>query len=210
MDDVRAASGVIDPVSRGPEVPEEERLRAEIYGVLARLLAAPPEAALLKALARMSGDDSGLGAAFRDLARAAAGATAETVEHEYHDLFIGVDRGELLPYASFYLTGFLHEKPLAELRGELIALGVERAVEVKEPEDHIAALCEVMAGLITGAFGVPAPIETQQRFFDAFLKPWAGRFFHDLEVAQAAHLYAPVGRIGRLFFDVEQTAFAIA
>ncbi len=210
MDGARALNGAIDPGSQTPEVPEEEQLRAEVYGVLARLLAAPPDAALLGALAGMSGDNSELGAAFRDLARAAATATAEMTAREYHDLFIGVGRGELLPYASYYLTGFLHERPLAELRGALAALGIARAADVKEPEDHLAALCEVMTGLITGAFGAPAPLERQHEFFDAFIAPWAGRFFHDLEEAQSARFYAVIGRIGRLFLGVEHTAFEIA
>jgi TorA maturation chaperone TorD len=210
MDGARALNGAVDPITQEPGIPEEEQLRADIYGVLARLLAGPPDTALLGALAGMSGDGSELGAAFRDLARTAAGATAETTAREYHDLFIGVGRGELLPYASYYLTGFLHERPLADLRSALAALGVERTADVKEPEDHLAALCEVMAGLITGAFGAPAPLERQREFFDAFIAPWAGRFFHDLEETQSARFYAVVGRIGRLFLGVENTAFAIA
>jgi TorA maturation chaperone TorD len=189
---------------------EEERARAELYALLAQLLAKPPDAALLAALAQIGGDDSELGLAFRDLAQAAATTGSEAAAREYHDLFIGVGRGELLPYASYYLTGFLHERPLAELRGALAALGVARAAGVPEPEDHIAALCEVMAGLIGGAFGPPAPLPRQQEFFATFIAPWAGRFFRDLEGAGTARLYAAVGRIGHLFLAVEETAFGIA
>ncbi len=211
MDGARAASGAVSPSSGIPvSIPEEERLRADVYGMLARALAAPPDAALLAALAMLSGDDSEIGGAFRALARAATATTAEAVAREYHDLFIGLGRGELLPYASYYLTGFLHEKPLADLRGALAKLGIERAGGIKEPEDHIASLCDVMAGLIAGGFGAPAPLAVQQEFFAAFLAPWAERFFHDLETAQAALLYAAIGRIGRLFLGVEHTAFAIA
>ncbi|SRR5579875_202738 len=211
MDGFRAISGAISPSGESPaEIPEEEWLRAEAYGMLARALAAPPGGVLLQAFARLTGDESELGTAFHDLARAAAATSVATVAREYHDLFIGLGRGELLPYASYYLTGFLHERPLADLRGALARLGVERAADVKEPEDHIAALCEVMAGLITGSFGAPATLTQQREFFDAFLAPWAGRFFRDLENARSARLYAPIGRIGRLFIGVEQTAFAIA
>jgi TorA maturation chaperone TorD len=208
MDDGRAVSGTLDPGLGS--VPEEEGSRAEIWGLLAQLLAAPPHAALIGVLAQLSDDDSEFGRAFRALAAAAAATNAETVGREYHDLFIGVGRGELLPYLSFYLTGFLHERPLADLRGALAALGIARAAEIGEPEDHIAALCEVMAGLIAGAFGPPASLAAQRRFFDAFLAPWAGRFFRDLEEAKSARLYAAVGRIGRLFLGIEETAFAIA
>lgn len=211
MGGVRAVSGAVSPSSEIPvSIPEEERLRAEVYGMLARTLAAPPDAARLAALAALSGNDSEFGGALSDLAHAAAATTVDAVVREYHDLFIGLGRGELLPYASYYLTGFLHEKPLADLRGALAKLGIERADRMKEPEDHVAALCEAMAGLITGRFGTPATLAVQHEFFEAFLAPWASRFFHDLETAEAARLYAAIGRIGRLFLGVEQTAFAIA
>lgn len=211
MDGARAISGTTSPSSEFPvQIPEEEQMRAEFYGMLARILVAPPDAALLDALARLSGDDSELGAAVRNLAHRAGATTTGAVAREYHDLFIGLGRGELLPYASYYLTGFLHEKPLADLRGVLAKLGIERAAAVKEPEDHIAALCEVMAGLIAGTFGAPVSVAQQREFFDGFVAPWAPRFFHDLEASQSAALYADVGRVGRLFIHIEQTAFAIA
>lgn len=207
MDGARPLSATME-TGRGPD--PEEQSRADIYRLLAALLVAPPDHTMLAGLSELSGDGSELGLAFRALARAAAAATESGVAREYHDLFIGIGRGELLPYLSFYRTGFLHERPLAELRGALAGLGVARTAEVKEPEDHIAALCEVMAGLIAGAFGPPADLGRQRQFFDAFLAPWAERFFRDLEEAKSARLYAAVGRIGRLFTGVEETAFAIA
>ena len=207
MDGARSLSATIDTPR---EADPEERSRAEIYRLLAALLAAPPDAEMLAALAQMTGDESELGRAFGDLAQAAAAATPQRIAREYHDLFIGLGRGELLPYASYYLTGFLHERPLAKLRGELALLGVARSAEVKEPEDHIALLCEVMAGLIAGGPGEPAPLARQREFADDFIAPWAGRFFSDLEAASAARFYAPVGRIGRLFLGIENAAFALA
>jgi TorA maturation chaperone TorD len=208
MDGAHGASATTDDADRG--LSPEEETRVELYRLLAALLAAPPDAPMLAALARISGDDSELGRAIGELVRAAAAATPASAGREYHDLFIGVGRGELLPYASYYLTGFLHERPLADLRGALATLGIARAPDVSEPEDHIAALCEVMAGLIAGAFGPPAPLSQQRDFVDAFIAPWAGRFFADLEEAQSARLYAPLGRIGRLFLGIENTAFALA
>lgn len=211
MDGPRALTGAVSPGSEIPvPIPEEERLRADVYGLLAYALVAPPDASRLAAFGKLLGDGSAIGAAFVALARAAAETSVEAVAREYHDLFVGLGRGELLPYASYYLTGFLHEKPLAELRGALAKLGIECRCGVTEPEDHIAVLCEIMAGLITGAFGRPASLAQQMEFFDTFLAPWAGRFFLDLQNAKAARLYATVGRIGSLFLDVEQTAFAIA
>jgi TorA maturation chaperone TorD len=190
-------------------VPEEERLRAQIYGLLARLLRAAPDAALLADLAGASGDETTLGAAFAALAEAARRADPAALADEHAALFIGLTHGELVPYGSYYRTGFLHEKPLARLRADMARLGIARADGVPEPEDHIAALCEMMAGLITGAFGAAAAVPEQQRFFDAHLAPWAPRFFEDLEAAASATFYRAVGSVGRCFMDIERQGFAM-
>ncbi len=185
----------------------EDALRAQLYRLLARLLAAAPDQALLDLVAGLEGDEFPLGQSIGALARRAACTNPAAAAEEYCDLFIGIGRGELVPYASFYLTGFLNEKPLARLRGEMAELGIARAPEVKEPEDHIGALCEMMAGLIEGSFGAPAGLAAQRRFFERHVAPWAGRFFADLETARAAVLYAPVGSIGSAFMKIETTAF---
>jgi TorA maturation chaperone TorD len=180
--------------------------RAREYELLAALLARPPDAALLKRLASIEGDGTPLGLAHKALAEAAE-EKAAAVAREYFELFIGVGRGELLPYGSYYLTGFLHERPLARLRDELVALGIEPVEGQCEPEDHAAILCEIMAGLVTGQFA--APVERQRYFFDRHLAPWMPRFFADLEAAKAADFYRPVGAIGRLFIEIETAAFAL-
>jgi TorA maturation chaperone TorD len=189
---------------------EEDRLRAHQYQLLGRLLAGPADAALLRVASGLTGDETGLGRALAELADRARQTTPAAASREYHELFIGIGRGELVPYASYYLTGFLNEKPLAKLRSDMARLGIARADDVKEPEDHIAALCEMMAGLITGAFGAPLELRVQQTFFDCHLAAWAPVFFEDLEKAQAAWLYAPVGTLGRVFMGIEKTAFAMA
>jgi TorA maturation chaperone TorD len=181
--------------------------RAREYELLAALLARSPDAALLKRLASIEGGGTLLGLAHKALAAAAAEQEAAAVAREYFELFIGVGRGELLPYGSYYLTGFLHERPLARLRAELVALGIERVEGQCEPEDHAAILCEIMAGLVTGEFA--APVERQRYLFDRYLAPWMPRFFADLEAATAADFYRPVGAIGRLFIDLETEAFAL-
>ena len=117
--------------------------------------------------------------------------------------------GELQPYASCCLTGFLYERPLANLRGDLLELGVVRRADVHEPEDHIAALCETMAGLITGKFGSSADLSRQRKFFERHIGGWAPRFFEDLERAKSARLYMPVGMIGRMFMEIERVAFSM-
>jgi TorA maturation chaperone TorD len=166
-----------------------------------------PDAALLSRIARLRGDATPLGSAHAALARAAGASDADAVAREFFDLFIGVGRGELLPYGSYYLTGFLNERPLARLRADLTALGIERAEEQHEPEDHAAILCEIMAGLIDGRFR--ATVEQQRQMFEKHLGPWIGRFFADLEVAKGADFYRQVGAIGRLFTAIETEAFAL-
>ena len=179
--------------------------RARVFSLLGHLLAAPPEAALLRGLASLSGNDSPLGRATDGLARAAAATDATAVRREYAALFTGVARGELLPYASYYLTGFLHERPLAELRSELARLGIARAEGVAEPEDHIAFCCEAMAGMLSGSFEGEA-----DAFLARHLKPWASRCFTDLEAAENATFYRAVGAFGRTVMDIETAAADLA
>lgn len=177
--------------------------RAQLFALIGRLLANVPDYHLLRRLAALAGNPTPLGQAIRGLAEAAEATDARRIEREFFDLFIGVGRGELLPYASYYLTGFLHERPLAELRGDLARLGVARAAGVAEPEDHIAFLCETLAGLIAGRFGDPAEAGP---FFQRHLRPWAARFFSDLEGAAAARFYRSVGALGRVAVEIEQAA----
>lgn len=183
----------------------EDALRAQHYGFLARLLAAAPDYGVLSQIAAITGDETAFGQAYGALSRVAATTSAVEVEREFFELFIGVGRGELLPYASFYLTGFLNERPLADLRADLRWLGVERAPGRYEPEDHIASVFEVMAGLVSGDVA-----GNQSRFFDRHIAPWAGQFFDDLAIAPSAAFYRPVAEIGRQFVDIEARAFALA
>ncbi len=189
-------------------MPEDE-LRASQYRLLARFLARSPDADLLTFVSRFSGDETELGTALGLLAHLARNTTETAAVEEYNQLFIGMGRGELLPYSSYYLTGFLNEKPLAELRRDMAELGVARSSGTSEPEDHIAALSDIMAGLIMGDFGEPLDLAEQKRFFHRHMAPWAGRFFTDLENAKAAALYTPIGTLGRVFMEIETTAFAM-
>ena len=192
------------------EIAEEDRLRASWYALLAALLAKPADAGVLRVLASLGDDETEIGQALRALKAAAASASPGDIEQEYFDLFIGVGQSELVPYGSYYLTGFLHEKPLARLRADMRLLGVARAEGTSESEDHIAAVCDMMAGLITGAFGAPADLAEQRRFYDRHIGCWAPRFFENLEAAPSAAFYMPVGTLGRLFMAVESQAFDMA
>jgi len=196
-----------DLFAERPALDEVDAARAREYALLATLLARAPEQALLDRLTGLRADASALGLAHAALAEAARQSSAERIEREYFDLFIGLGRGELLPYGSYYLAGFLHERPLARLRESLAQLGIERAAGQAEPEDHAAILCEIMAGLASGRF--PASEEAARTLFEAHVAPWMERFFTDLEQAEAADFYRRVGALGRVFITIEQEAFAL-
>jgi len=212
---VEAATGVARDILRPdlyrqiPGQPDEvDAARAREYAFLAKLLGRAPDLAFLRQIAKLRGDATPLGMAHARLAQAAEGASEEKIAREYFDLFIGVGRGELLPYGSYYLTGFLNERPLARLREDLRALGIERVETQCEPEDHAAILCEIMAGLISGQF--PAAVDTQRQIFERHLAPWIGHsFFADLAVAETADFYRHVGAVGRLFIEIETEGFAL-
>ena len=190
------------------DVDDIDAARGREYALLSVLLARPPDRSLLERLADLSGDSSPLGAVHAALAQAARRTNAARVEREYLHLFIGLGRGELLPYGSYYLSGFLHERPLARLRAHLARLGIERTEGQAEPEDHAAILCEIMAGLANGA--LPATAGADREVFEQHLAPWIGRFFADLERAEAADFYRSVGALGRTLIEIEAAAFALA
>jgi TorA maturation chaperone TorD len=211
---VEAATGVDRVVLRpdlysgkkmAGDIDEVDAARAQEYALLATLLTRAPDAALLSGLSELRADASPLGLAHAALAEAADKANVESAEREFFDLFIGLGRGELLPYGSYYLTGFLHERPLARLRDDLARIGVARANGVVEPEDHAGILCEIMSGLASRR--LPAPPESDRVIFDKHMAPWIGRFFTDLENAEAADFYKWVGALGRVFMDIEREAF---
>jgi TorA maturation chaperone TorD len=190
---------------------EEDRVRGNLYALLGNLLAAAPDAALLNVLRSISpepDDDSLLAASWQMLAVAAARADLEQLRQEYDALFIGLGRGEVVPYGSWYLTGFLMELPLAQLRSDLRQLGIERQAGVHEPEDHAAALCDTMALLITG--DEPVTLERQFDFYTRHLETWVPRFFRDLQQAGSARFYRAVGQLGEQFIGVESQAFRVA
>lgn len=195
------------PESAGQEeqtVGREDLLRAGTYALLGNLLSAPPDTAMLNRLRAVETEDSGqdpLAVAWAALALSANASQVGAIDDEFHQLFIGLGRGELVPYASWYMTGFLMERPLGELRRDLLELGIERNESVREPEDHAAALCQIMALLI----GDPAYSRAQEHaFYKRHIEPWMSRFFTDLESAKGAVFYQMVGRLGRHFIDLEE------
>jgi TorA maturation chaperone TorD len=178
---------------------------------LSTLLYAPPPQAILDTIATSRAEGEGiLEHAWDDLAAACSEAKEEQVREEYEHLFIGVGKPEIMLFGSYYLSGFLMEKPLAALRTDLAALGLQRAESVTESEDHIATLCEVMRYLITDDDAGIANLASQKKFFTTHIRPWAGQLWSAIENHPQARFYVPVARLARCFFDVEMQAFDMA
>ena len=216
--DVEALTGISRSILRPDLYPQQdgsaaepdevELARSNEYALLASLLLRAPDAEALTRLSRLP--DCGttpLDLAHVALARAAGSASAEAVKREHFDLFVGVGRGEIVPYGSYYLTGFLNERPLARLREDMKRLGIERVQGHPDPEDHLGTLCEIMSGLAAGRFEASAG--EQGAFFARHLAPWAGRLFADLEGAASAGFYRAVAAVGRVFIEIETEGFAM-
>lgn len=189
-------------------VNEEALARAQVYHLLGALLSASPDQAMLDAVGTLAiedGADTPFVEALRELRAAATRIKPDVLQGEYFKLFIGLGRGELLPYASWYVQGALMERILASLRQDLKRMGFERQAEVREPEDHVAALCETMGMIITE----PGLSLEQSTFFDTYIGSWMSRFFQDLETAEGAEFYAVVGKLGRQFVDIEKHYFTL-
>lgn len=193
-----------------PAIAEEDRARADHYALIARLYFAAPDAVLLEALeqhSRMLGfGDGAFARAWAALGAAAQTTTEDAVAAEYAELFLGVGRAQVMLNGSWFLTGFLQEEPLADLRADLAELGLGRREGVAETEDHIAALAEVMRHLVVTGPG-DAGLERQRRFFRRHLAPWYGDLVTAIDAVPAANFYVRVGSLLRAFFDIERQAF---
>ena len=209
QNDLEKVATIVQSNKKTFEVSEEDVLRADMYDFLASLLRTEPSDELIAEVAGLQGDRTPIGSACLTLAHLAKNMDHGAIRNEYVELFIGVGRGEVLPFASYYLTGFLNDKPLANLRADMAAIGVERREAVKEPEDHIACLFDLMSGLIRGTFGRCYSVAEQATFFRKHIEPWAGLLMSDVEAAKRAVFYAPVGTIGSAFLEIESQAFSM-
>ncbi|TFW28461.1 hypothetical protein E4O92_21245 [Massilia horti] len=192
----------------------EDQARADLYALIARLLLAPPDAALLAALAAAdpilgARDEQALGDAWARLVRGAVLADVQAVADEFAELFISIGTPPLNPYGSRYLCGFLNDHPLAILRADLARLGLARAPGVGEFEDHLGALCETMRVLVTGGAGLPRrPLAIQRQFFDTHIRPWFGACLFDIAGYEAAGFYRLVAAFAAAFLAIEAEAVA--
>ncbi len=186
------------------EAKEAAADRANLYSSLGALFAAPASAehlAVLKNLPEIQQPESALEMAWSLLRRAASDYTPEQIDDEYHQLFIGLGRGVVVPYGSWHLTGFLMEKPLGALRADLRKLGIERSAGVAESEDHIASLCQAMAAIVVAD---EIDFDTERAFFSEHIASWSDDFFRLLDEASCAGFYRAVGNLGKSFTDVEK------
>ena len=181
----------------------EELARANLYGLLARLFYAPPDAALLQAIAGETMQGERLAAAWRELSHAAGTADPEALRDEYDSRFVGTGKAPITLYTSAYTVRFTNEVPLAELRGELAALGLSRRSGVHEPEDHIAALCDTMRHLIAAQ----RELVEQERFFNRWIAPATEGLCNAIDNDPGTAFYRHVSRFARRFFQIEQSAF---
>jgi len=191
------------------EIDEEQHYRASAYALIAALLRKAPDQQMLDRLGglpqQVSPDGADILLAMSALALSAKHHLPSSIDDEFHNLFIGLGKGEIVPYGSWYLTGCLMEKPLSDLREDLASRGYERNASVVEPEDHAAALCEVLSLMIAEGVG----FEVQNNFFQSHMVNWLGSFFTDLSEAKSATFYKAVGRFGKSFIVLENEYFSM-
>ncbi|WP_159739125.1 TorD/DmsD family molecular chaperone [Vibrio atypicus] len=183
---------------------EQQTLRTEIYLLISALFRQCPSQEMLDFLADLEteSEQSEMQKAWQGISAAAKNSQAEALSDEYQELLIGIGRGEVVPFASWHRTGSLMEKPLAEIRHDLQLLGFEREEQVKEPEDHIAALCEVMAMMTNEEEGL------QQVFFNKHIGPWFKSLVNQIRQAEHADFYTAVADLLDAFFTLEQVRFS--
>ena len=219
-DGLEARNGTSGIVAMALPLAQEEQARADMYGLIARLLLAPPDDALLASLANLAdaiagaseSADSGqpLGRAWLALALAARALAGAAVRDEFAALFVSTSIPTINPYGSLYLAGFMHEKPLAALRTDLAGLGLARRSGVLETEDHLGALCETMRCMILGGEGAPRqPLARQQAFFEVHIATWSGACLDHLRDADGACFYARVADFIAAYFEIERDAFEV-
>lgn len=183
---------------------EQQTLRTEIYLLMSALFRQSPSGEMVAFLSQLETEteQSEMQKAWQTIAQAAANVNLDDLADEYQELFIGIGRGEVVPFASWHRTGSLMEKPLAEIRDDLDVMGFEREEAVKEPEDHIAALCEVMAMISHEEEGL------QQAFFNKHIAPWFKSLVNQVQSAQSANFYTAVASLLDAFLTLEQVRFS--
>ena len=185
---------------------DENQVRQGIYSLLAYLLGEAPSEDALQWLLSLEIEETqtkeGMRRAWEALILSASLSNPKDLLQEYQDLFIGIGQGEILPFASWYLSGSLMEQPLVALRQDLRFLGYARQAHTKEPEDHVAALLEIMSMLL-----IEEKEESQAAFFNRHIAPWFERLSEDIKEAESAHFYRAVATLLKEFLIIEKIRF---
>ena len=202
------------PVAMPHPLSAEDRVRADLYALVARLFAAAPDQgflAVLGAAPELPDDpDSALVAPYNALLRASRAMDADAADQEYTELFIGVGKSEVNLHASHWQSGFMMDKPLAELRADLAGLGIERRELSGMLEDHLAAIAETMRLLVAGGEGrPPSTLAVQRRFFDAWIASWAFECCNAISTCPLANYYRRAAEFARVFLAIERDSFAM-
>jgi TorA maturation chaperone TorD len=214
----RSASSTLHDGAAGvavaPPLADEDQARADFYALFARLLLAPPDDALLAALAAAepiaAAGEFALEDAWLKLTQAAGVVDAAAARDEFDAMFISTGTPPLNPYGSMYIAGHLNDAPLADLRHDLARLGLARAPGVGEFEDHLGALCETMRVLIQGGPGIaPRGLAVQKQFFETHLRPWYAACLADIANSPDANFYRVVAGVVDAFLSIEAQAFAV-
>lgn len=208
-----------------PYVAAEDHARANLYALISRLFAAPPDTALIKAIASSpplatDDDDALLPQAWSKLIAASSVIDEEAARDEYEALFGGVGKAAVNLHGSHHLTGFMMEKPLSELRDALKALGLARLDTQSLVEDHISALCETMRLLIVGSGDAasqqkqgstlaPKSVQIQSEFFEVHIGSWVEKMCLEIARQPLANYYAVVGQLTSAFIRIERESFSI-
>lgn len=193
----------------------EDQVRADFYALLAHLFSRAPDDRVLQSIVitQEPTDEASteLSKAWRALSAASAVVTHDALVEEYETVFVGVGRPPVILYGSFYLAGFMMEKPLAELRDDLAKMGFARDTNVRESEDHISAVSDVMRALILGVMvreaDASADIKVQKVFFEKHLKPWVFKCCTAIQVYEKSNYYKRVAKFAEQFFEMESQAF---
>lgn len=209
-----SAQATAAPVALHRALPPEEAARGDFYALLARLLGAPPDDALLHAIAHAApldpGGDAALATAWRGLLDASSVMDADAAGEEHEALFAGVGKSLISLYAGSYTGALAADHPRVRVRSDLAALGLAPRAEATEPEDHLGALFEAMRVLVAGGAGrPPATLAEQRRFFESHLQPGAAKFFAALAAAAPSNYYRKVAAVGAAFIALEAQSFSL-
>jgi TorA maturation chaperone TorD len=204
----------VAPVAVHRALAPEEAARGDFYALIARLLKSAPDAALLAHLAAAppmpAAGDGALAKGWQGLVDASSVMDPDAAAEEYEVLFEGMGKARVSIYAGFHAGAPSIDHPRVRIQADLAGLQLARDPRVTEPEDHFAGLFDVMRVLVAGGAGrEPATLAQQKSFYEAHVKPGAGKFFAAVGRAPEANYYRHVAAVGGAFIALESESFLL-